>query len=105
MWPTDGGFVVTSNEGEIRFVWPEVLEVVAFKRDLLTSDSIRLAFRRGPGNRYLEIGEEMEGFSTLVAAMHQNLSGIPEDWLQLVTQPPFATNVRRIFGTAPDRDD
>lgn len=93
------GFSLCKGEEEIFSVrWRDVREVVAFKRDLLTSDSICLAFRVGDRNLFFEVNEEIEGFILLSDEMMRQLPSTSGDWLTAVTQPPFAENRTRIFG-------
>lgn len=99
----EDGFLLERDGTETdRLVWADVREIVTFKRDLVTVDSICLAFRTGPKPLYLEVCEEMEGFDRLIDEMQKRFPAIPEDWLPEVTQPPFATNERRLFGDAPE---
>jgi hypothetical protein len=97
---SDDGFSL-GDRGLLTVRWADVQEIVTFKRDLVSSDSIRLAFRTKDDPVYVEASEEMAGFDQLVVAMNAHFPEIPTDWLEQVTQPPFATNERRLFGTAP----
>ena len=95
------GFAVDRDEVELfRVIWPDVREIVTFKRDLLTTDCVCLAFRRGESDIYAEVNEEIPGFVALVVELPHRFAGIPPDWFNKVTQPPFATNWTRLHGEA-----
>lgn len=57
--------LLESGQACARFQWREIEEVVTFKRDCLACDDIRLAFRIG--DRWVEISEDVEGWSALTA--------------------------------------
>jgi|SRR6185369_511463 hypothetical protein len=77
--------------------WQEVNAVVAYKRDLFTVDEICLAFSSPAGR--LEISEQMDGWSPLIAILPTYLPGLPvaDQWWKKVAQPPFATNATTLF--------
>ena len=80
--------------------WNEVESVMAFKRDLITTDLACLGFR-GSG-LYLEANEEMSGFEAFARELPTHLAGaLPyETWFGEVLQPPLAENARVIFERA-----
>jgi hypothetical protein len=96
------GFALDRDGVEhFRVLWPDVLEIVTFKRDLITTDSVCVAFRTGKGDLYYEINEEIPGFASLAEEFTRQFSNIPTDWFNEVTQPPFATNWTRLYGEGP----
>jgi len=93
------GFSLRKGEDEIFSIrWRDVREIVAFKRDLLTSDCVCLAFRVADQDPVVEVNEELEGFILLSDEMMHRFPSISADWLTRVTQPPFAENRQRIYG-------
>ncbi len=98
----DDGFAVDRDEVEIfRVRWEEVLEIVTFKRDLLTTDCVCLAFRCSERNVYSEVNEEIPGFAQLIDELPYRFAAIDSEWFNKVTQPPFATSFTRLHGSAP----
>lgn len=78
-----------------RFAWGEVREVVAFKRDLITTDLVCLDFKVAGG--WVVVHEEFEGWSDLIEMMGRHLPIDPPDWFPTVIHPAFAPNVRVLF--------
>ena len=88
--------IARSNREEcLSFAWHEVDEVETFKRDLLTTDDIRLAFL--VSGVWYEVSEGDAGFMPLAELMRAKLPSIDEDWYFEVMQPPFATNQRTLW--------
>jgi len=79
--------------------WKEVSGIVAYKRDLLTTDLICLRFTNGEWN--IEINEEMSGWTTLINAIPTYLPGAlsPSDWWDRVSHPAFAANPTVLFSS------
>ena len=77
--------------------WASVDQVVAFKRDILTTDLVCLRIQAQ--DTELELHEEMPGWPTALAALPSRLPGskTAETWLHAVVQPPFAANTRVVF--------
>lgn len=98
----DDGFSLRKGSDELfSMKWQDIREVVAFKRDELTSDCICLSFRASSGDEYFEVNEEMEGFILLSVEMMRHIPSISPDWFDAVMQPPFATSSTRLFGDPP----
>ncbi len=78
--------------------WSSIVEVRAFKRDLLAVDLICLLFSMADGSS-VELNEEMAGFDPLVAAMPAHLNGCPEflEWWHPVAVPAFSPNERVLY--------
>ena len=96
------GFAVDRDGMELFFVrWSDVLEIVTFKKDLITTDCVCLAFRRATSDTYAEVNEEIPGFGKLADELPRRFSDVPEDWFARIAQPPFATNWTRLHGETP----
>jgi hypothetical protein len=78
-----------------QFAWSEVQEVVTFKRDCLIYDDIRLGFRIGDG--WIEISEDVEGWSDLTAAIARHFPAAPTGWYAYVMLPPLETCYRLLY--------
>jgi hypothetical protein len=78
--------------------WREVTRVLAFKRDLLTTDLICLRIEAGP-ERSLEVNEEVPGWDALLRALQEFLPGVmdPKKIYALLSTPAFAANETVIF--------
>lgn len=99
---TSEGFDVWRGERELfRVRWDDVREIVTFKRDLITTDCVCLAFRMSDQDDYFEVNEEIAGFVLLTDELIKRFPSINRDWFGSVTQPPFATNWTRLHGEAP----
>src|SRR5258708_13638937 len=96
------GFAVDRDGVELfRVLWHEVLEIVAFKRDLITTDCVCLAFRPCEGDLYCEVNEEISGFAQLINELPNRFDGILPDWFISCTQPPFPPNYTRLSVSPP----
>ena len=78
------------REEPLSFQWADVDRIEAYKRDLLTTDLICLAFH--VSRLHYELCEEDEGFQQLVEQMEVKFQPIEPDWYFTVMHPPFATN-------------
>lgn len=94
------GFTLRKHDEDdlLRVNWNEVLRIVAYKLDLLTTDCIAVAFDVG-NDRAVEIHEEMDGFCDVMVAASQQFEGCRkvEEWLFQIAQPPFATNLKELY--------
>ncbi|MDA0587678.1 MAG: hypothetical protein O2820_05305 [Planctomycetota bacterium] len=93
----DGFSIVGGNPVTVR--WQDVVEIVAFKRDLLTRDLICVGFRVVGSEELIETDEEMPGFGKLRADVESRFS-LPENWWSEVAFPAFATNMTTIWSAA-----
>ena len=96
---TAEGFTIVCDP-PIALRWADVAEIVAYKRDLLTTDHVCVGFRRHGTNDLIETDEELPGFDALMAAVASRFS-LPENWWSDVAFPAFATNMTRIWSIAP----
>lgn len=90
------------EHGKLRYAVPlaAVLCIVAFKRDMLTTDLLCLEFRyvdTAGTPMHVEINEDMPGFEQVIAALERKMPGFDKDWRAKVVNPPFAQNETVIF--------
>jgi len=89
---------IINNEGEsAELRWIEVEEIHAYKRDLLTTDLICLAFKKLGEDRYYEIHEEMAGYQHLLDDLPSCLPEFSMQWIWSVAFPAFETNHQIIW--------
>ena len=71
----DDGFVVIGPTGDVHHVrWRSVVRVLAFKRDLITTDVVLLVFRQQEDPALaLHVSEEWTGFAGLFLPMAREL--------------------------------
>jgi hypothetical protein len=86
----DGFWCGGAPEQHIR--WADVVEIVAYKEDLLAVDDIRLGFRLGGQSDYFAISEDLNGFNDLLEMLPAHFPGIRTDWFGDVAFPAFAEN-------------
>ena len=95
-----GGFSILENDKEsINIRWEEIVEIVAFKRDLLTVDLVCFNFRaiRKGENIWILIHEEMKGFDVLTNELQRRLSEFDSDWRDKVIKPAFASSCTTLY--------
>src|SRR6266508_2298103 len=92
------GFVVKGSDGrEFPVRWAAVVAVLAYKRDLLTTDEVIVAFRQRDDPELVpEVSEEWPGFRDLFPPLKREL-GITDAWYLETTGKPFATDFRVLF--------
>lgn len=102
---TDDGFAICSEQGELTNVrWVDVVEIIAFKVDLLTSDRILLGFRVDDSGDYYQVDEEWPNYQNLVNEVESRFDVQP-DWWRTVAFPAFATNLTTLWGeSCPGHD-
>ena len=98
------GFEVRISGGgqPIRTAWSEVQSVLAYKRDLITTDLVCLGFVTTSGT--VEVTEEMRGWSELVERLPGSLVGIRpfREWWERIAQPPFAASMTTLYKRTDD---
>ena len=99
-WDADG-FWVRDGKAENsppRLAWGDITKIVAFKRDLFSTDRICLFLSKSDGSG-LEVHEEMNDWMTFAQALPTHLANCkPADaWLWDITTPAFATNLTEIY--------
>lgn len=94
------GFRVLADDSEYEIEWPQVREVVAFKRDRFIVDDVCLSFL--VGERWIEVHEDMPGWQQLVDGLDRRIMGVTpsREWRPRVVHPPFARNEEVIFRRA-----
>jgi len=93
------GFSLIGDDGTGQQVpWTSVKEVFAFKVDLLTYDTIRLAFRVSDDGTYWEVDEDDPGFGELLSEVQRRLGTLDKDWWAKVAFPPFVANRTTLWG-------
>jgi hypothetical protein len=77
----------------VEMAWNEIEEVIAFKRDLITTDLICLELRSSQGGAIV-VHEEMNGWEEFCGALSRHLDGMPvyEKWWHSIAIPAFETN-------------
>jgi hypothetical protein len=97
-----GGFAVVPRDEPRRHVvrWASVRRITAYKRDLITTDEIRLAFETDellPGS--VEVSEEYGGFQEIFGALEREL-GVSPKWYWEIMVPPFARSEQVVYERA-----
>lgn len=90
--PKDGGVVTIA--------WTSLVEIRAFKKDLLTTDLVCLELHIDGLDGVYIIHEEMAGYQRVVEAMERFLPGFTTDWWRSVAFPAFETNYRTVWKKA-----
>ena len=96
------GFKVTplaaSSESSISLEWDSVVQAMAYKRDLFSTDQVCIAFRLNDESE-IEVHEEMKGWTELCDALPNHLPGAPPwtDWFMKITTPAFELNTTPLF--------
>ncbi len=100
---TDDGFSVRADGKDAAVNWADVQQIVAFKRDLFSSDLICLAFalRAGcqSGAAFVELDESMEGFQELFGPL-ERVFGVSPTWYNDIMVPVFETKMTVLFERA-----
>jgi len=94
-----GATIKFDDRTSMAFSWRDVREIRTYKRDLLTTDEIRLAFLID--NIWCDVAEDVEGFAALVDQIGR-VFPLPEAWYARVMQPPFATNEATLYRREED---
>jgi hypothetical protein len=96
---TSDGFSLIEHDGTLHQVpWASVKEIFAFKRDMLTFDTIWLGFRVSADGTYWEIDEDYPGFCELQAEVERRFNIVDKGWWSKVAFPAFATNRTTLWG-------
>jgi hypothetical protein len=91
-----------SDKGDCtKLHWDEVEEVHAYKKDLLTTDMICLAFKKTAAEEYIHVHEEMAGYHDLLGVLPRYLAGFNLEWFSSVAFPAFDTNHQIIWRKSP----
>jgi hypothetical protein len=69
-----------------------VTEIVAFKVDLGSYDTIRLGICVASPDRYCEVDEDWSGFGEFLTEVHRRFDITDKEWWQKTAFPAFAEN-------------
>ena len=95
---TSEGFELRKAESLVGGVeWSEIRKIVAFKRDLVTTDAVCLEFHLVGRDGVFEVNDDVGGFWELVGRVKEVFPGSDQDWEATVVRPAFARNARVIF--------
>jgi hypothetical protein len=97
---SDGFTTVAPNGDRFPVQWADVVRIAAYKRDLITTDEIILAFELvdRPG-LVQEVSEEWDGCAELFGPMERHL-GISSAWYREIMLPAFHTSFWVLFERA-----
>jgi hypothetical protein len=90
----DGFDVIDGRSGaslESRVRWANIREIIAFKLDFGTYDTIRLGIRTTADDCYVELDEEWIGFTQIVGEIERRFA-LTHEWWSRVAFPAFKTN-------------
>ena len=97
---TDSGFQLFSHFRELHSVaWDDVVEVVAFKRDVFSYDVICLGFRVIGTEQFIEVGEDFPGYATFLNVVESRFA-LAGNWWHSAAFPAFATNWSTIWASS-----
>jgi len=96
---TDSGFTISDKTGKLltKVDWDNVLRIVTYKIDLITTDRICLGWEEIKDGPLVETHEEMVGFKLLCESMTQKFKSIQETWFMDVAHPAFETNLTTLW--------
>ena len=99
------GFSILREGGPTTDVrWVDVVEVIAWKRDLFTVDQICLGFRLKGHTEVVMINEDEVGWRPVLSSFKEAFPSLPPKWYGDVMQPPFALKWATIWGEPTDPD-
>ena len=87
----EGGAIVA------RVNWADVVQITAYKVDLLTCDTVAIRFDIGPMSRSITITEEVKNFQAMCNELAAAFPTIEPMWYERILQPPFASNETILF--------
>ncbi|NBW38288.1 MAG: hypothetical protein EBR30_25355 [Cytophagia bacterium] len=98
---TDNGFIHRGKHKTIAIEWNTVEQVIAYKTDNYTYDTIHLLLSTANGDE-LSIHEEIAGWFIFKTKLNENLTGVDKLWELKVMSPPFATSVTLVYKKGKD---
>lgn len=92
------GFQISWNRNRpVHVAWNQIVEIVAYKRDLLTVDMICLGFRIAKDTDHvIEVWEDDSGYDLLVEAVQRRFS-VTKNWWREVAFPAFESKWMTIW--------
>jgi hypothetical protein len=98
----EDGVAVTLGAENRRVAWKDVGRIVAWKRDLLTTDEILLRIDSADTpDQSLTLSEEWPGFTTLFGPMERIL-GVSPAWYREIMTPAFEPRPRILYDRTLD---
>jgi hypothetical protein len=94
----EGFEVFEAERSQARVRWSDVVEVFAYKMDLLMYDEICIGFRVAADGTHWWVSEEFSGYRELIEELKQRFPGIREDWFSTVAFPAFVPNRTTLWG-------
>jgi len=89
------GFSILLKGSYRKVEWNEINEIIAYKRDLVTTDQVCLDIVLDES--IISFSEENNGWDGFVKKMNAMFPTIDQDWERKVTYPPFATNLTILY--------
>lgn len=94
---TDSGFRLAGGSHEpLDVAWADIVEIVAFKRDVFAYDVISLGFRLDGTEDFVEIAEDFPGYRGFIKIVESRFT-LAENWWNDVAFPAFETNWATIW--------
>lgn len=95
---TEGGFDLradTSTVGDVK--WNEVQKILAFKRDMVTTDLVCLEFQLVGKDEAFEVNDDVGEFWDLVKRVKDVFPDSDQEWEEQVVKPAFSRNATVIY--------
>lgn len=89
------GFIISYEEFTRAYVWDEITQLNAYKKDLITIDRIEMQIVTG--DTYFMISEDLPGWYQFIEKTKEQFSSIPKDWEMKVAQYAFERNFTIIY--------
>lgn len=102
---TEAGFIVSGlpfKQASSEIKWTEIDQILAYKRDLFTTDLICWVFHSSERDINVEVHEEMLGFKALQEIVGSRFDIKLGDWFRKVAFPPFAPSVTKLWPKGED---
>ncbi len=100
---TDGIFVYRENGFELlienkltKIKWNEILQLIGYKIDALTTDEICLYVRCSKGKSF-EISESSKGWFEFNRRLKENIPNLDKNWEIEIANPPFERNETELY--------
>jgi hypothetical protein len=92
---TEEGFRIKNNSGIIEVLWADVVEIKAYKVDLLTVDEIRIEILKAAST--ITISEETPGYYVFKEKLKAVFPYSDINWEEKVVKPAFKENLTVIY--------
>ena len=95
---TGDGFELRHDEALVGGVkWNEIHKILAFKRDMVTSDLVCLEFQLVGKDEVFEVNDNVGGFWDLAKRVKKVFPDSDHEWEESVVKPVFARNANVIY--------